>query len=412
MQIDISNSPPQVRRSPNDARAEVGLEDKAASLGQLGQHWVHPDRRGSLTVDQPAPTLAPPVAPPPRLQKNDNVQIDPPITPLQKSPYMTEQLVIRESAPEDRRQSSLERSLQERAVAEKDMQLRLKQTEEERRRAEKALAQATIDADLAEKNARERQSFVQILEARQRQASAHHVPGHRTQSHSITPPQLQKDRLISNHETSYQETFEMQLSPTTKDPISSIIPAPLNGDQIRKDPISSEQRAQFNEDIRGSKKSRFIKAKKFKQRARVAESHSHKSPTASASLTSLTTGEKHQLLNQMAKYSAEMLFARKGQSTVPPQAASSFGHPPGLLLIQTPSGTPIDQQIAPTISTSKQRNPGGTIVPQDQAASSVSRPILTVGTEKAALQANDELSALVDAPHHSKSDSRRLLMLL
>ena len=101
-----------------------------------------------------------------------------------------------------------------------------------------------------------------------------------------------------------------------------------------------------------------------------------------------------------------MLFARKGQSSVPPQAASSFGHPPGLRLVQTPSGTTIGQQIAPTISTSKQRNPDCTIVPQDQAASSVSRPILPATAEKAGLQAKDELSALVDAPYHSKSDSR------
>ena len=242
-------------------------------------------------------------------------------------------------SPDDRRQSSLERSLQERAAAEKDMQLRLKQTEEEERRAEKALAQATIDADIAEKNVRERQSLVQMLEARQHQVSAHNVPDRSAH------PQLQQDRLIPTHETSSRKIFEMQQPPTSKLPIPSIIPTPITGDQSRKDPASPEQRVQFNEDIRRAKKGKFTKAKKGQQRARVAESHSQRGTTTSASLTALTTGEKGRLLKQMAKYSAEILFAPKGQSTVPSQAASSFGHPPGLRLIQKSSETAVGPQI-------------------------------------------------------------------
>ena len=327
---------------------------------------------------------------------------------------MTEQSPIRELAhsPDDRRQSSLERSLQERAAAERDMQLRLKENEEEERRAEQALAQATIDADLAEKNARDHQSVVQMLEARQRQISAPQLPGRLTPSHSITPPQPQEDQFISKHEKPCQKTFEMHQPPITKDPSSSIVPVPITGDQTHKDPMSPEQRAQFNEDIRRTKKSRLIKAKKFQQRGRVAESYSHRGTSTSASLTALTTGEKDQLLNQMAKYGAEILFAPKGQSTAPPQAASSLGHPPGLRLIQMPSDTAFGQEIAPTISMSKQRNTNSTIVPQNPAASSVARPILSVTAEKAALQAIDTSSPLVDAPQHSKSGGTCLLILL
>ena len=319
---------------------------------------------------------------------------------------MTEQLPIRELAqsPDDRRQSSLERSLQERAAAEKDMQLLLKQSEDEERRAEKALAQATIDADLAEQNAREHHSLVQMLEARQRQTSTSQSNDQPTPSHSITPPQPQQDQSIPKHEKPSQKTIEMRQPPTTTDSISSIDPAPIVGDQTRKDPMSPEQRAQFNEDIHRVKKSRFFKVKKVQQRARIPEYQSNRGTTTTALLTALTTGEKDQLLNQMAKYGAEILFAPKGQSTVPSQAASSLGHPPGLRLIEMPSQTGGGQQIVPTISTSKQRTTDNAIVAQNRAASSVLRPIPLVAVEKAAAQATNKLSPLVDALQHSKSD--------
>lgn len=319
---------------------------------------------------------------------------------------MTEQLPIRELAqsPDDRRQSSLERSLQERAAAERDMQLRLKQSEDEERRAEKDLAQATIDADLAEQNAREHHSLVQMLEARQRQISTSQSHDQSTPSHSITPPQLQQDQSILKHKKPSPNTLEMRQPPTTRDSISSIDSAPIVGDQIRKDPMSPEQRALFNEDIHRVKKSRFFKIKKVQQRTRIPEYQSHRGTTTSALLTALTTGEKDQLLNQMAKYGAEILFAPKGQSTVPPQAASSLGHPPGLSLVEMPSQTAGGQQIVPTISMSKQRNTDNAAVTQNQAASSALRPIPAVAVEKAAARSTNKLSPFVDAPQHSKSD--------
>ena len=69
------------------------------------------------------------------------------------------------------RQSSLERSLQEKNAVEKDMMLRLKETEEETLKNEKDLALAVIEFDLSEKWMRDSQSRLKMLEARQQQLS-------------------------------------------------------------------------------------------------------------------------------------------------------------------------------------------------------------------------------------------------
>lgn len=112
-----------------------------------------------------------------------------------------------------------------------------------------------------------------------------------------------------------------------------------------------------------------LKAKKLKQAAKSQKpqtkppippvNRSFSEP--SKSLTAFTTGERNQLINQMAKHAAELVFAPKSPPAPIPQAASmTFVTPPGLNMLKgneiSPSPAAVPPPGTPPISAEQWKN--------------------------------------------------------
>lgn len=242
------------------------------------------------------------------------------------------------------------------------------------------MEEATIDVERAGKTVRESQDLVEMLEARQLEArqrqvsqvSASKMGEGLSAGQGISPgvPPAQSYFVTQPVEKLGQQTLEtQQQNVMRRDGDILTIPAPtdssrsISGDtqrerqDLRKDPkstksIAADQPPLLDEDrLRTGEKVKFSSSKSKKkmgkcQQQQRTESQSDRGGQPSKSLTALTTGEKDQFINQMAKHAAEILFLSKGQqsglqSSISgiPQAVSPspFGyHPPGLRLIQSP----------------------------------------------------------------------------
>lgn len=208
---------------------------------------------------------------------------------------------------------------------------------------EKDLAQAKIDVEVSGKVARESQSKVQMLEARQRQVSAEQV--NQLSISQVLPPPSDFVARPPVVQQAFQDQQQVQDKDTTAQtesvrPITRDIHRERQdhrGDRISNKTIPT---GQHEEDRFLVKKNKLNNSKKISQHQRPDIQENRGPP--SKSRKALTRG-KDQILNQMTKHAAEMSALPKAQSwqqqqksTSPPQAtSSSFGyHPPGLRLIE------------------------------------------------------------------------------
>lgn len=274
----------------------------------------------------------------------------------------------------DPRQSSPERSLEEKAIAERDIQLRLTQTEEEARRADKALAQATIDADIAEKAARESQSRVQMLEERQRQTSTSRLQEVEAEIQSTPQPSPQPQFLIESRDKGIAQAHEVRQTPANlKQGTSVEYPQNILEDGRRELP-DELHKVTPNNDIASSQSdlheanSEHLRARRHKVAKTKAPKHqrvsamipNHGRPTDAESTLSkaFTSGMREQFVDTMAKRAAELVFAPKGQpiTQAKPHALSSAGYPPGLSLLKSTvpkSKISASQQTVPIAATAE-----------------------------------------------------------
>jgi hypothetical protein len=208
----------------------------------------------------------------------------------------------------------LEQSVKEKEAAEQEMRLLLDQQHFIAEESDKIaleqlqdLEQATLEAELAEKAARESKSRVQILEARQ---AASITP-------AMTPPVP-------------SQTFESEYS----GPDHSAMVEDLRRRRLREEQRINTHRSEspaertsriddLAKDLHRIKRSRFAKPKKFVKPQRQRKGQEQQDSLGSLprdarpkskSLNAFTTGEKDQFLNQMAKHAAEILFMRNDQS--------------------------------------------------------------------------------------------------
>jgi hypothetical protein len=205
------------------------------------------------------------------------------------------------------RQSSYDRSLQEKEAAELEMQQLLEQQQEAAHQAEQLhleqiqqLAQATREAELAEQAVRESQSRVQMLEARQAA----------TTSPTVQSPAIPQSKVFEDHSSMVEDLRRRRLREEQRATSTTRSETPEERstrlDEMRADRVRTKRQ-------RLAKSKKPVKAPR--QRLKPVQEVQHegvREPRSKSTLTkAFTTGEKDQFLNQMAKHAAELLFFQK-----------------------------------------------------------------------------------------------------
>ena len=272
---------------------------------RAGQHWVHPDRRDLLSK---SPALEETFASQP-------IHVTESYT--QPKDQGDEPLFIRDdNSPVEQRQSSLERTLKAKAEA---VVRRFQLVEAERKLKE--TTQAALPVKSSEIHAQERQSLLETPRTDGRPLSQHSEPP--LSSLPSTTPTLHPPNVSEPRRQSFDLTRPSTMEKHPHLPLSSKSPPRSS----HKHPLSSPDAAQppVKKPKQLKKPAKFLRMMNNPRDNRVPP---RPTTSSTASLTNLTNGEKDKFLNQMARYSAELLF--------PPteQGVGGFACPPGLDLIR------------------------------------------------------------------------------
>lgn len=325
------------RNSSRNGRAE-----EIPIRSEESQPWIHPERRDLMSqqprppIPQPQPILPPP-HPEPEVfatQPRSTSEHFPTFHAINAPPLpsFVPQGNVQDDPPSRR---SLKQSVREKDATEKAMQ-NLSQQDEANEHV-KLLPQVTSKAEVSEKVAWEGQTKIHLLESRQH--SAQSTP----RSHDTLPQPQSGQNLQSRQPLRYEQT------PTTKS--REVIPpeyAPPPSTYETIDDDLSSRRTRWDQKptdspcsathlppnsslARTDSPSKYLedphrahqKQKKKQAKNKKTSRPVSRDSSQGTSLTALTSGEKHQFLNQMARHAAEIVFGGKGQGQGQLQAAST-----------------------------------------------------------------------------------------